>query len=435
MLYVHEDDSDRRRFVLRKRAGGASGRWRQVAAGAIASLPIVGALALMLVLPRERLWQTGFLLLTSVFVSLAIAERFATELLELGFDGAAGTLWWRERKLICKTRRTTQPLTVGDGLAFRAGLLTGRACELGVVLELAGQPATPCFVIDGVESRADLEQLVERVAGRMGRQVLRQRDDIDALRLFCGAEGPTAQASRTGSYRDKGGEAPLELGRHSGFEAPSVLPPPLLLGESEALADALSVTGPTELTLTRTKPPFRYGPWLLGGGYVVAVVGATLLAIDEPLGEARWAEALVFFGICAFVVGIRTEGVILAEDAWHAAGRALHPVFGPPRLSPPPWGAHRVRQAALRAKQLDLALTVGSVRLTHVDLVLLRRERRRGTKVSPDPRILALWSLAAGSWYMLAETRPGDLEGPGAATLRRVAFEIAKTFEAPLRVA
>lgn len=435
MLRVQEDDPGSQRLVLQAPAPGRGFLVRQVLATAIAALPTVGVLAVLVLWPRQFLWHVVWLLVPGVFATWTVAERFAPQLVELGFDGAARQLWWVERgHLIWRTRRRTQALAERDGLAFRAGVLTGCAQELGVVLELAGRPATPTFVIDRVASRLDLERLVDRVANRIGRRVLRQRNDIDGLRLFCGAEGATPSAREGGSYRVAGSEPPLELGQHAGFEAPSILPAPLLPGESHVLADALAATGPTELTVTRTAPPFRYGPWLLAGGFSLTLAGFALVADAPPVSRLPWIEAMAVSGLLAFVVGIRSYGVVLADDTWHALARALRPVFGPPRLSPPVFGVPRVVRAALRAKQLDLALTRSSVQLMRADLVLVRHERRRAEK-GPDPQVLALWVLASSRWYSLAETRTGDLEGPGAAALRRVAFDVASALDAPLRVA
>ena len=434
MLHVHEDDPDRRRLVLRAPAPGLGDVGRRVLASVLAVAPVLIALAWTWM--SEPRWHSAWLVPVGLGVAAWITGRFATEVTELGFDGGAGQAWVEERgHRIWGTRRRAQPLTPGDGLAFRGGALTGQPHQLGVVMELAGRAFTPAFVVEGVERRAELVDLVERLAGRIGREVLPQRDDVDVLRLYCGAEGAPSPTHRGAarSYRDGAPEAPLELHRGAGFEAPSVLPPPLPLGEIRALVDGLEVTGTGELTLTHARPPFLSGKWLLGGGYLLMVLGATLLSADVPLGEARWAEALVFFGVVAFVLGIRSYGVVVAEDCWRALGRALRPVFGPPRMSPPTWGAHVVRRATLRPQRLDLELRVGSLQLTGAELVLLQRERRRGAKSSPDQEGLALWVVQQGRWYRLATAPTGDLEGPGAATLRRVAFEVAAALDAPLR--
>lgn len=435
MLHVHEDDPDRRRLVLRASAPEIGELGRRVLASLMAVTPTFVAVAWTWM--RGPRWHVLWIAPLGFAAAAWIVGRFATHLTELGFDGASGDVWVEERGYrIWGTRRRAEPLSPGDGLAFRGGALTGRPRELGVVMELGGRALTPVFAIEGVERRAELRDLVERLARYVGRKVLAQRDDIEGLRLFCGAEGEPPRAHRVdaGSYRDAVPEAPLELGRGAGFEAPSVLPPALPLGEIRTLLDALEVTGPGELTLTPPTPPLSFGKWSLVGGFSAMVLAAALLVADVASSEQGWISALLATGLIAYVVGIRTYGVALGDDGWRALGRALRSVFGPPRLSPPTRGAV-VRRATLRHERLDLELRGGTRELTRVDLVLLQRERRPGAKRSPDQEGLALWVVHQGRWYRLATAPSGDLEGPGAATLRRVAFEVAAALDAPLRAA
>ncbi|MBK7156497.1 MAG: hypothetical protein IPH72_32790 [Sandaracinaceae bacterium] len=202
MLHVHEDDPDRRRLVLRAPAPGLGDVGRRVLASVLAVAPVLIALAWTWM--SEPRWHSAWLVPVGLGVAAWITGRFATEVTELGFDGGAGQAWVEERgHRIWGTRRRAQPLSAGDGLAFRGGVLTGQPHQLGVVMELAGRAFTPAFVVEGVERRAELVDLVERLAGRIGREVLPQRDDVDVLRLYCGAEGAPSPAHRGAarSYR------------------------------------------------------------------------------------------------------------------------------------------------------------------------------------------------------------------------------------------
>lgn len=422
MLHIREDDPARQRFVLTRAAvrGYVVG---QALSTVFALGPLLQTFVALSRYP-EPPSHGGWLAALSLLFAVWVIRRFTGELVEIGFDGAAGRAWTVERGVfIWGTKRREHALEPGDQLAFRAGALTGKLNELGLVVELRGKAWTPVFAVDGANSRAQVVRLVEHVAANIGRSVVRTQDDVDGLRLFCGQESEARQVSREATtYRQAGPRDKLVLRNHVGFDAPAV--PPNELGESGSLVDGLEVTESGGLLLRPAERAATIGPWLLVGGFVLLVVSVMPSVRVRPVESVSWG--LFIPGTLAFVLGIRWLARRL--EAW-GVGKLRRPVLGPP-----PWGGRRVERAMLQGSTLELNLTRGTVQVTRADLVLIQHELRPGLAKAPNQQGLALWVLNEGSWYRLAEARSSDLTGPSSAALRRVAFEIARSLDAPLRV-